>query len=204
MRRVRRYGGPPVRPVAQRWACAGETTGARTRPTWLRRRARCLLRCAAASGRAGPGARPRPGPWRSSAARVRSGGGPGAGRRAPKAGAGRWFRCPGRPPEWSGAWQTGVPGCRHWPEHGLAKTSVHFRFLNVSHWRGKPRSEPGMPPIRYAYILPMDTTLLLVDYLGFTTMRSPTALVSFSVQPVPSPSPQTAPSRGSNGDKPYV
>ena len=46
----------------------------------------------AASGRAGPGARPRPGLWRSSAARVRSGGGPGAGRRAQMAWwGGRWF-----------------------------------------------------------------------------------------------------------------
>lgn len=192
-RRVRRYGGPPVRPVAQRWACAGGTTGARTRPTWLRRRARCLLRCAAASGRAGPGARPRPGPWRSSAARVRSGGGPGAGRRAQMAGGGRWFRCPGRPPEWSGAWQTGAPGCRHWPEHGLAKNSVHFRFLNVSQWRGKPGSEPGMPPIRYAYILPRLYHHTFTDCPGQLFCAAGTIAQSTS-----------CPSRGSNGDKPYV
>ncbi len=75
----------------------------------------------------------------------------------------------------------------------LRKLLVHFRFLNVSQWRGKPGSEPGMLRIRYAYILPRVYHHTFADCPGQLFCAAGTIAQSTS-----------CPSRGSNGDKPYV
>ena len=85
-----------------------------------------------------------------------------------------------------------------------ARSCENFLFISdfeSSHWR-KTGREPGMLRIRYAYILPTDIPLPT----GITRvyhLRSPTAWSAFLCGRYHRQS-TSCPSRGSNGDKPYV